>query len=141
MTRLHQFGDHRDHAGHMFGCTRRGGRWQTAKRGDVFLVNARRLTRQFAHHIKDRHIAVAALLNRARINLVVNVGDVAHIGDVFRTINVAQQTIEHIEHDDRARIADMRIVINRGSAHIHAHVFGIERNKLLLAAGQRVVKA
>ena len=75
---------------------------------------------------------------RARVDLVVDVGDVADIGDA--RIEPAQQPRQHVEDHHRARVADMRQVVDRRAAHIHAHVLGIERLEPLLPAGQAVVQ-
>ena len=65
-----------------------------------------------------------AALGGARVDLVVDVGDVAHIGDVVGAVEMAQQAEQHVEHDDRPRIADMGEVVDRRPAHIHAHAAG-----------------
>ncbi len=67
-------------------------------------------------------------------DLVVHVGDVADVGDVVRAICVAQQAREHVEHDQRAGIADMDVVIDRRPAHIHAHIGRIDRLERLFPA-------
>ncbi len=51
-----------------------------------------------------------------------------------------EQTIECVKHHNRPRIADMRKIIHRGSADIHADICGIERRKEFFLPGQRVVK-
>ena len=80
-------------------------------------------------------------LGRARIDLVVNVGDVAHVSDAALTrIEMPQQAEKHIEHDDRPCVADMGEVVDRRSAHIHAQARGIERGEHPLLARQRVVE-
>ena len=63
------------------------------------------------------------------VDLVVDVGDVADIFDVGRTIEMAQQPKQHVEHDHRPRIADMGEVIDRRSADIHADIARIERHE------------
>jgi hypothetical protein len=67
------------------------------------------------------------LLGRAVDDLVLHIGDVAHIGDVLGPVDVAQQPIEHVEHHHGPGIAQMRAVIDGGSTDIHAHVFGVDR--------------
>ena len=57
-----------------------------------------------------------------------------------RPIDVAQKPEKHVEDDDRARIADVGIVVDRRSAHVHAHVLRIEGLEHLFAARQRVVQ-
>ena len=80
------------------------------------------------------------LLGRPRVDLVVDVGDVADIGDVLGPVEVAQQPVEHVEHDHGPRIADMGEVVHRRPAHIDADIPGIERPERLLLATERVVK-
>ena len=75
------------------------------------------------------------------VDLVVDVGDVADIGDVALAVDMPQQPEQHVEHDDRARIADMGEVIDRRSADIHADIVGIERRERPLLLGQRIVEA
>jgi hypothetical protein len=64
---------------------------------------------------------VDAALGRTRVDLVVDVGDVAHVLDVRLAVERTQQAEQHVEHDDGARIADMGEVVDRRPAHIHAH--------------------
>ena len=116
----------------MLGRARLDGRRQAAKRRHVLLEVFVGLFRQIA----DGNAA----LGRARVDLVVDVGDVAHIGDVLFAVEVPQQPEQHVEHDDRARIADMGKVVDRRSAHIHAHARRIDRRKHPLLARQRIVE-
>ena len=53
---------------------------------------------------------------------------------------MAQQAIEHVEDDDRPRIADMGEVVDRRPAHIHAHVLRIDRREDFLLARKRIVE-
>jgi hypothetical protein len=62
------------------------------------------------------------------------------IFDVGVSIKMAQQPIEHVEHDHRARIADMGEVIDRRPAHIHAHALRIERGEDPLFLRERIVE-
>ena len=79
-------------------------------------------------------------LGGARIDLVVDVGDVTHIGDVIFAVDVAQQAEQHVENDDGPRIADMGEVIDSRPADIHAHVRRIDRRKGPLLPRQRIVE-
>ena len=81
-----------------------------------------------------------ALLRRAGVDLVVNVGDVANVFHMIRPVEVAEQPEQHVEHDERARIADMREVVNGRAADIHAHALGIERLENFLLPGPGIVK-
>ena len=83
---------------------------------------------------------VDAALGGARVDLVVDVGDVADIGHMLRAIEMAQQAEQNVEDDERPRIADMGAVIDRRAADIHAHIGRIERHKGVFAAGQRIVE-
>ena len=110
--------DHGDHCGNMLGCPRLGRRRQHAEGGDVLMkLPGRRLGQ-----LTDRH----ALLGRPGVDLVVDIGDVANIGDVVVAIEMAQQAEQEIEHDHRAGIADMSPVIDRRAAHIEPHIPQIE---------------
>ena len=77
---------------------------------------------------------------RPRIDLVIEVGDVAGIGHMGLAIDVTQQPVENIEHDDRARIANMGKIINGRAADIHAHIISIDRRKFRLFACQGIVE-
>ncbi len=81
-----------------------------------------------------------APLGGACIDLIVHVGDVTDIGDVLGAIDLAQQAKQHVEDDERPRIADMRVVIDRRPADIDAHIRRVDRHELLFAARQRIVK-
>ncbi|MCY1217768.1 hypothetical protein D9M72_296970 [compost metagenome] len=93
-------------------------------------------------HPPDRFIERQGRIvaQRPRIDLVVDVGDVAGIGHVLRAIDVAQQPEKHIEDNHRPGIADMGIIIDRRAADIHADVVGIDRPELDLLPRQRVVQ-
>src|SRR5665213_4394819 len=129
---FHQRLDQRLHFLDMLGGARLGRRLKTAKRFNIgFEIVVGRLG-QFL----DRDAA----LGRARVDLVVDVGDVAHIGDMVDAVDVPQQPEQHVEHDHRPRIADMGKVIDRRPAHIHAHARGIDRGEHPFLARQRIVE-
>ena len=81
-----------------------------------------------------------AALGGPGVDLVVDVGDVAHIAHMLRAIDMPQQPIKHVEHDNRPRIADVREIIDRRPAHINAHIGRIERDERFLPARERIVK-
>ena len=60
---------------------------------------------------------------------------------MLRAIEMAQQPEQHVEHDDRARIADMGVVIDRRATDIEPHILRIERGEVFLLPGQGVVEA
>jgi hypothetical protein len=122
--------DHADHLGDVSGRARLDVRRKRSQRRHVVMEHRRGVG-------GERVDGDAALLGR-RHDLVVDVGDVAGIGDA--RIKPLQQAIEHVEHDNGPRVADMGTVVDRGPAHVHPHVGGIERSKWLLPPGQGVVK-
>src|SRR6185312_5488065 len=131
--------DQRPHLADVLGGARLDGRRQAAERVDVVV----KLLVGFFGDLADRLIERQAgiFLGGAGVDLVVDVGDVAHIGDVVGAGEMAQQPEQHIEHDHRPRIADMGEVVNRGATDIHPHVLGIERNEVFLGLGQGIEQA
>ncbi len=124
--------DHRDHLRHMRGAARLDIGRQRAERGHVLVVLRGRATGQ----LLDRLAIVAGGID----DLVVDIGDVAHITHMFRAVGVAQQPVKLVEHDRGATVADMGEIVDGRAADIHPHALGIERLEGLLAAGQRVVE-
>ena len=53
---------------------------------------------------------------------------------------MAEQPEQHVEDDQRPRVADMGEVVDRRPADIHAHVRRIDRDEVLLRPRQRVVQ-
>ena len=53
---------------------------------------------------------------------------------------MAKQPEQHVEDDERARIADMRKIVDRRAADIHAHGPAIERLENFLLLGPGIVK-
>jgi hypothetical protein len=125
--------DHGDHLRDVLGGAGLDRGRQDAQGGDVRVELACRALREIA----DRD----PLLPRARVDLVVDVRDVAHVGDVGLAVDLAEQAEQHVEHDHRPCIADMGIIIDGGTADIHAHIRRVQGGELLLGAGQRVVEA
>ena len=71
-------------------------------------------------------------------DFVVNIGDVAHIGE--RIAVLPQPAGNHVEHDQHARVAEVAVVIDGHAADVHADVFGIERDKFFFLACEGVVE-
>ena len=53
---------------------------------------------------------------------------------------MAEHPEQHIEDDQRPRVADMSEVVDRRSAHVHADIPRIEGDEILLRSAQRVVE-
>ena len=70
-------------------------------------------------------------------DLVVDVGDVAHVGDGEPAR--AKPPHDEVEHGERARIADVDIVVDRGAADIDARAAGNQRDEGFLPAREGVV--
>ena len=51
-----------------------------------------------------------------------------------------QQPEEHVKHDHGPRVAQMRAVIDRGTADIHPHILRINRREILFLPGGGVVQ-
>ena len=72
-------------------------------------------------------------------DLVVNIGDIAHIGHLFRTIDMAQVTVNDIKHHQHPRMTNMAIVIYRHTTHVHSDTCRIDRNKAFLLLGKVIM--
>ena len=124
--------DQRDHLLDVFRSARLDGWRQAAERRHIGVVLRRGPLRKLA----DRN----AFLRRPGVDLVVDVGDVAGVNHMLRPIDVAQHAEEHVEHDGRPAVADMGKIVNRRTAHIHAHGLSIERLENFLLPGPGIVK-
>ena len=58
-------------------------------------------------------------------DLVVHVGDVAHIGEVVSCIT--QVASDDVEGDEGTAMADMTVIIDSDATHIHAHLARVDR--------------
>jgi hypothetical protein len=77
------------------------------------------------------------VLGGALDDLVVDVGDVAHISGVEAVGN--QPALDHVEHHHHPRMAKMAVVVDGHPTHVHSHLSGENRGKSLLGAGERVI--
>ena len=108
--------DHRAHRVDIFGGARLDGRRQRAERRDVLVELALGRLRHLGDRLVEWQIGKVAL--GARVDLVVDVGDVAGVDDVVRAVDVAQEPEQHVEDDDRPGVADMGEVVDRRAADI-----------------------
>ena len=70
-------------------------------------------------------------------DLVVDVGDVAHIGHVVAAR--PQPAADHVEHHHHARMAEVAVVVHGHAAHVHAHLAGFDGRENLFVPVQGVV--
>ncbi len=138
MTTRDETLDNLDHLRNIVGGTGLYRRPKAAKFRHVRVKLLRRLFRHGMDGIVQWQVRV--ITQRARIDLVIDIRDVAGIGNTVFAVNMSQHPVKHIEHDDRASITDMGEVINRGAADIHADIVRIDGIKFGFFAGQRVVK-
>ena len=95
--------------GDVLGRARLDGRRQAAERRHVLLE----VLVGGLGELADRNTP----LRRARVDLVVDVRDVAHVSDVVGTVKTLQQAKQHVEHDHGPRIADMGEVVDVVQGH------------------------
>jgi len=138
MTVADQLADDFDHLGDTVGGARLNGRLKAAEFGDVFVELRLGLFGNGADRLVERQAGMVP--QRPRVDLVVDVGDVAGIGDMGLAIDMPEQPVEHVEDDHRPGIADMREVVDRRAADIHAHILRVDRCELRLFTGQRIVE-
>jgi hypothetical protein len=78
-----------------------------------------------------------AVFLRAADDLVVDVGDVAHVVQLIAA--GAQPARDHVEHHHHAGMAQMAKVIHGHAAHVHVDMTRSDRNESLRFAGEGVV--
>ncbi len=131
--------DDRPHLRNVFGRARLHRRRQATERGHVVLILLIGLLGDLADRLVQRQAGKVA--RGARVDLVVDVGDVADIRHVLGAVVMAQHAEQQVEHDRGAAVADMGEVVDRRPAGIHADVGGIERHEGPLFPGERIVEA
>src|SRR6185436_13099026 len=82
---------------------------------------------------------VDARLARAVDDLVVDVGDVAHVRDAQPAMT--QVAVHHVEHHQHAGITHVEVVVDGDTAAVHAYVTGFDGPQFLLLARQGIVDA
>ena len=95
-------------------------------------------------HLHGFELFEACFLGYLVLALIGIVLKVSHIGDVAHIAHLVAKVLEVTEHevkgDGGTGMAQMSIAINGGTAHIHAHMSGVDRGEQFLAARQRIVK-
>ena len=130
--------DHRSHLLDVLGGARLFGRRQAAKGCNVLVELALGRFRHLGDRLVKRKVGIVA--RRPRVDLVVDVGDVADVDDVVRSVDVPQQAEQHVEHDDRPGVADMGEVVDGRTANVEPDRPRIDGREILLAPGQGVMK-
>ena len=123
--------DELEHLRHVFGGLGLDGRRLDAQGRDVLVHGPG----HFGGELTDGD----APLDRPLDDLVVDVGDVAHIGHAQAT--GLEPSLNHVKSHHHAGMADVAQVINGHAAHIHAHMAGLQRGKIFHGTRQRVVDA
>src|SRR5690606_37179469 len=128
---LDQALDHGYHLIDVCGCPRLDGRRERTQSGHILVEG----TSGALGYLLD---GLAARPCRGD-DLVIDVGDIAGIGDLLWAVEVAQQAKEHVEHHDGSGVPDVREVVDGGSTDIETHVFSVFRLKDFALAAQGVV--
>ena len=94
---------------------------------------------KFAHRLAlafgaEQHFVLAAV---RVVRKVPDVRDVHHA--LYVVAEVAQRLFEHVLHDIGAQVADVREIVHRRPAGIHAHFARFVRDKLLDLPGNRII--
>jgi hypothetical protein len=127
---LLQQADEVEHLRHVVGGARFEVRALDAECGLVFLHGGDEAGSQAADGL--------AVLHRTTDDLVVDVGDVAHIGDLIATC--AQPALHHIEGHQHAGMTDVAVVIHRHATHIQPHLARVQGFEGFFASGEGVVE-
>lgn len=121
--------DHLVHAGDMAGGTRLDVRAQHVQTTFVLMHRG--------DHALDQRLERLAVLVGPADDLVVDVGDVTHIGHVIAAL--AQPAGDDVEGNHHPGVTDMAEVIDGHAAHVHAHAITFQRLERFLGLAQRVV--
>ncbi len=121
--------DQRQHLRHVFGGARHVGRRENAQRAGVLVHVLGEARGQLRNGL--------AVFHRALDDLVVDVGDVAHVGDIVAGGH--KPAVHHVERHHHAGVADVAVVIDGHAADVHAELARFHGNESLLVTRQRVV--
>src|SRR5690606_41767069 len=100
-------------------------------------VQARLVFMHGGDHALDQRFEGFTILLRTTDDLVVDVGDIAYIGDVIAAMT--QPARHHVERHHYPRVTDMAEVIDGHAAHVHAHLIAHQRRESVLGLAQGVV--
>jgi hypothetical protein len=122
--------DHADHARHGLRRPRLGGRLLDPEVGH----RLEKRVRVTAGHVGGRDALVVGRTD----DLVIDVGDVLDEADVVTAI--LEVAPDHVERQERARVPDVDVVVDRRPTDVHGDPTLVTRDELLFDAGHRVVE-
>jgi len=126
-----QGGDHREHLRHVLGGAR-------LVRGALDAQRVGILVQRVDHAVGEAADAFL-VLHRTLDDLVVHVGDVAHV--VHAIAARLEPALHHVEGDHRAGVAEVAVVVDGHAAHVHADLARLQGRKDLQLTRERVVDA
>ena len=91
-------------------------------------------------NLSENSVATSApfgLLVGALDDLVIDIGEVLGERDLVAARD--EPATNHVKADERAGIADVDVVVDRGAAHVHADLAGLDGLELFLFMGSAVV--
>ena len=110
-----------------------------------FGINIRRLHAELLNIFKECiRIFLRNFLRRntqligAFDDFVIDVGEIHHKAHLIAAI--AQIAAKGVEHDERPRVANVKIIIHRRPAEIKSHPAGRDGNEFFFLAGESVVE-
>ena len=121
--------DHGDHGADLFGGA--GTHIGIEHVGSAH--DADELVRELRRDLGSR----SALLVGALDDLVIDIGEVLGERDLVAARD--EPATNHVKADERAGIADVDVVVDRGAAHVHADLAGLDGLELFLFMGSAVV--
>ena len=129
MALLDQALDHANHGANLLGGTRANVR--------IHDVEAMHLLDERVGELMRHLFRRATLLVGAIDDLVVHVGQILRERDLVTAGD--EPATNHIEREERARIADVDLVVHGGAAHVHAHLALFDGRELALLAQLAVI--
>ncbi len=100
-----------------------------AERGEVLVHGA--------DEARGQGVDRLAVLLRAADDLVVDIRDIAHVGDAVAA--GAQPAPHHVERHHHPGVAEVAVVVDGHAADVHANFARTQRNEFLLGAAEAVV--
>ena len=79
-----------------------------------------------------------AIPGRVADDLVIDIRNIHHVADVIPTL--PQEPIEQVHRNERAKISDVSVVVNRRPTGIHPDLVALQRLKFSDFCGECVVK-